>query len=118
MKKIVVLSMLVMICVGLTGCGAKGFEAILKDSEATMIYGNYEIGDDDSYLSVRATTSYGNSTEVVQKINAELGFGEAMWEKMLETRAIDGMQSEENGNFTVSWTYHPDNGLNVIYERK
>ena len=35
---------------------------------------------------------------------------------MAGTRALDGMQSQNCGDFTVSWTYHPDNGLRVIYE--
>ncbi len=29
-----------------------------------------------------------------------------------------GQQSEENKKFRVSWTYHPDRGLEVLYEKK
>jgi hypothetical protein len=30
------------------------------------------------------------------------------------TRALDGMQRARWGPFRASWTYHPDNGLNII----
>ncbi|TDV38728.1 hypothetical protein CLV71_126117 [Actinophytocola oryzae] len=34
--------------------------------------------------------------------------------KMNNTRALDGMVSASWGEFDASWTYHPDNGLDVI----
>jgi hypothetical protein len=30
------------------------------------------------------------------------------------TRALDGMQRARWGPFRASWTYHPDNGLNIV----
>jgi hypothetical protein len=37
-------------------------------------------------------------------------------DKIDATRALDGMQSAKwkGGSMEASWTYHPDNGLNVI----
>ena len=37
---------------------------------------------------------------------------------MDNTRAIDGIQREEYGNFKISWSYHPDNGLDVVITEK
>jgi hypothetical protein len=34
--------------------------------------------------------------------------------QMDNTRALDGMQTAEWGDFTASWTYHPDNGMDLI----
>lgn len=34
--------------------------------------------------------------------------------KMSNTRALDGMQSDQDEHFEYTWTYHPDNGLDVI----
>jgi hypothetical protein len=34
--------------------------------------------------------------------------------KMNSTRALDGMQSATWANFEASWTYHPDDGLDLI----
>ncbi len=34
--------------------------------------------------------------------------------RMDRTRALDGMQDADWGDYAASWTYHPDNGLDVI----
>lgn len=34
--------------------------------------------------------------------------------EMDTTRALDGRQSDSWGDFTASWTYHPDHGLDVL----
>jgi hypothetical protein len=31
-----------------------------------------------------------------------------------QTRALDGMRSAEWGTFGASWTFHPDDGLDLI----
>ncbi|MBQ9842455.1 MAG: hypothetical protein IJO42_05030 [Clostridia bacterium] len=49
-------------------------------------------------------------------VNESLGFPSSLIDKMSSTRALDGMQSQSFEEYTVSWTYHPDNGLRVIYE--
>lgn len=54
--------------------------------------------------------------EAIVLTNDFLNLPASVTEKMSSTRALDGMQSQNCGDFTVSWTYHPDNGLRVIYE--
>ena len=54
--------------------------------------------------------------EAIILTNSFLNLPASVGEKMAGTRALDGMQSQNCGDFTVSWTYHPDNGLRVIYE--
>ena len=34
------------------------------------------------------------------------------------TRALDGMQKAGFGNYIATWTYHPDDGLNIVIRRK
>jgi hypothetical protein len=34
--------------------------------------------------------------------------------RMDNTRALDGMQTASWGNYEASWTYHPDEGLDVV----
>lgn len=46
-----------------------------------------------------------------------LGFKESLNEKMETTRAMDGKQDETAGNIQVTWSYHPDKGLEVMYEK-
>jgi hypothetical protein len=57
-----------------------------------------------------------NATAAIMATNIYLGLPSSISEKMSSTRALDGMQSQNCGEYTVSWTYHPDNGLRVIYE--
>ncbi len=46
----------------------------------------------------------------------ELGFSSAVAERMSKTRALDGTQTAEGNNCNVSWTYHPDDGLQMVFE--
>lgn len=54
----------------------------------------------------------------VKNANKALGFTEALFTKMGQTRAVDGTQHDENDKVEVSWTYHPDKGLCVVYNVK
>jgi len=93
----------------------------------------YEKLDDSYYLTLASDNSClevdtnpldlddFSSTEawdMVEEINKELELPESLNKKMESTRAMDGRQSETYGKVTVSWTYHPDKGLEVMYEKK
>lgn len=53
--------------------------------------------------------------DYVLKVNNELGLPASIATKMGQTRALDGRQTETYEKMEVSWTYHPDNGLEVLY---
>lgn len=83
-----------------------------------------EIAKDGSYLSID-TNPLNLEDELkvdayyaLEDINDDLGFPASLYKKMGETRSVDGRLSETAGDYTVSWTYHPDNGLEVLYEVK
>ena len=59
-----------------------------------------------------------NALEAIKYANKELGFSGSVYSDMLETNALMGRQSEENDKYKVSWTYHPDDGLEVTYRKK
>jgi len=46
----------------------------------------------------------------------ELGFSSAVADRMSKTRALDGTLTAEGHNCNVSWTYHPDHGLQMVFE--
>lgn len=54
--------------------------------------------------------------EKINSVNKELGFTDALIEKMRNTSWSMGRQTETNKKYTVSWTYHPDHGLEIMYE--
>lgn len=56
--------------------------------------------------------------KMIQTANSMLDLPDALFDRMIRTRAIDGVQSEEYGKIKVTWSYHPDNGLEVVYEKK
>ena len=63
--------------------------------------------------------SYTFEEEAIKAVlatNEYLGLPSSVTDKMSSTRALDGMQSQDCGDFTATWTYHPDKGLHVIYE--
>ena len=77
-----------------------------------------------SYLSIDSNpndesfyTKSSDAIAAVKRINTHLGIPGSVWEKMTSTNSLDGRQSESHNGFTVSWKYHPSNGLEVIYEK-
>ncbi|MCC8136357.1 MAG: Ig-like domain-containing protein, partial [Ruminococcus sp.] len=89
----------------------------------------FSYGTDQSYIKVDTNplnldSDYLSSISVsaaisgIKEINEALGLPESLYSKMSETRAIDGTISEEYDKLRVSWHYHPDQGLEVTYEKK
>ena len=86
------------------------------------------IAKDDSYISIDTNPTdiddYYNSDaySAIMEINKILGFSDALSdalnEKIGNTNSLAGRMTEENKKIKVSWTYHPDNGLEIIYEKK
>jgi hypothetical protein len=56
------------------------------------------------------------ANDMIKQINEDLGFSAALYEKMNTTTWSQGKQTESNEEYTVTWTYHPDKGLEVMYE--
>lgn len=56
--------------------------------------------------------------DAIQYANEALGFPTSVYSQMLNTNALMGVQTAESDKYYVSWTYHPDNGLEVTYEKK
>lgn len=54
-------------------------------------------------------------TNHVKLTNKVLDLPEWLYEEMANTRALDGRQKEVFSDVTVTWSYHPSQGLEVIY---
>ena len=52
----------------------------------------------------------------LQRMLTELGFSSAVIDRMDNTRALDGTQNADGKNCNVTWTYHPDDGLQMVFE--
>lgn len=81
-----------------------------------------KVASDGSYLSIDTNPldiddySSTYAYEFISKVNENLGLPESILERMNHTRALDGTQSQTYGKINVSWTYHPNQGLQVTYE--
>jgi hypothetical protein len=81
-------------------------------------------GSDGSYLSVDTTPQdWDDHMEIeayyaLSNINKVLGLPDSLLEEMGQTTWSMGKQTEtfESAGVTVSWTYHPDKGLEVTYK--
>ena len=112
---------IVVLAVALSGGGKSDFNKMF--SEYADEYWCY-IADDGSYMKVD-TNPYDiddytdfDAYYAIEDINSKLGFSSALFSKMGETSAMDGRQSDSNDKYSVSWKYHPDNGMEVTYEVK
>lgn len=82
------------------------------------------IASDNSYIEVDTNPldleDFSSTTawELIEEINEKLGLPESLYKKMGQTRALDGRISQTYDDITVSWTYHPDHGLEVLYEKE
>lgn len=56
--------------------------------------------------------------EAIVAVNEALGLPESVLNKMDQTRSVDGMQSYSTDELEITWTYHPDKGIEVDYSLK
>lgn len=83
-----------------------------------------QIPEDGSYMYLDTNpfdldkTHDSEAYGAIMQANEKLGFTAALGNKMGQTSALDGRQTESNDLALVSWKYHPNNGLEVTYEWK
>lgn len=82
------------------------------------------IASDGSYLSVDTNPSdkddymdYDAYLAIIS-INEALGLPESVLNRMNQTRSMDGIQSYSTDDLEITWTYHPDKGMEVNYTLK
>ncbi|RRS01649.1 hypothetical protein [Glycomyces terrestris] len=112
--------------VGLTGNGSGGgaaadddhFEAV---KEACAVgSSDVRVGDGGDTLSIdRAGAEEMPGATLTQYycILDELEVPDSVRDRMDNTRALDGYQEAEFDGITVTWNYHPDDGVNMTFTR-
>ena len=73
-------------------------------------------GDADSLSITIQSYDVIQAAQPLQQLLTELGFSSAVIDRMDKTRALDGTQNADGKNCNVTWTYHPDNGLQMVFE--
>lgn len=78
----------------------------------------YDKLDDGNAVRFDAATKRSGATAgSVYCFLKELGAPETIESKIGQTRALDGTQTAQWNEFEATWTYHPDDGLNLLVER-
>lgn len=54
---------------------------------------------------------------LIKELHSELGLPDWLYTEMMGTRALDGRQKEVFDYVTVTWSYHPDSGINILYRK-
>lgn len=75
---------------------------------------------DETYASLNLPDGFLASARFIEGLSAlldELGLPASTLARIEGTRAVDGTQVVETESITGRWTYHPDDGLNLILER-
>lgn len=78
----------------------------------------FRLGDHDASLTVQSEgeKKAGADFAKVACVLRELGVPDSVVTRMDSTRALDGRQSAHWKDLDASWTYHPDNGMNLLVE--
>nr|DAV47055.1 MAG TPA: hypothetical protein [Caudoviricetes sp.] len=89
--------------------------------------GTTTIADDSSYIKIDSNPLNAKSgsffeymyrdpaTRNIKLMNELLVLPDWVYEEMMATKAIDGRQKETFDNVTVTWSYSPNQGLEVVY---
>lgn len=81
----------------------------------------YTLGSDKSYLQVDTNPydidDYYNATylEILKSAITALKLPDYIYQRMLKTTAMQGRQEVTANGITVSWTYHPNKGLDAMF---
>ena len=116
----------------LSGCGPSAEEEaaqaaqdardafpLVIDACGASDYANANVIDGGAALSLKSQPDGGGPGVPIEDfmcILGGLGLTDTVREKMASTRAMDGRQEGSWGPYVASWTYHPDDGLNVLVE--
>ena len=105
------------------------YNRVISEYESLNARRAISVASDGSYLSVDTNpfdvdSDYMDITDsaiyysVLLKVNEELGLSEATTNRMNHARALDGTQTISDNNINVTYLYHPDHGLEVMYENE
>lgn len=99
-------------------------EAIYNTLDKPGAGGSIELGYDHSYIEFDTNAFNiddvfdGNTYYAIEDTIEALGLPASLVVELGQTRALDGRQSRDYDYVSVTWSYHPDNGLNVVITKR
>lgn len=78
-----------------------------------------KLSSDKKSITVDSSSQYDYISEMdIIMIISKLELPDSLFDEMCATNALMGRQTEEYGYYEVSWSFHPDNGLDAIFKYK
>ncbi|MEV3936013.1 hypothetical protein AB0K52_08575 [Glycomyces sp. NPDC049804] len=74
------------------------------------------LADDGNTIVAEGIGIDGETDESIEQlvcVLVYLGAPDSLFAHLDSTRAIDGRQEDEFGEYTAAWTFHPDDGVNM-----
>lgn len=114
---------LVLLGLLLTGCGASGGAGLGSSTTALQdaydacseTYSNaVNVGDEGHTLIVDGAKPGNDDFTTMVCVLGELDTSQSVVAQMDSTTALMGRQTAEDGDYTYEWSYHPDNGMDLI----
>jgi len=119
-KHVLVLMVLVLSSCGqvtdsIGSIGKSKLQAALE-SCADTYSGHIEVLDDGKTLSIdgKGEEHQGATFTEIDCVLSAIPVPSYVTSRMDQTRALDGMQREKFDTYDISWSYHPDNGLDIV----
>lgn len=101
------------------GLAANAKQNQMQDAvdECSLTRGSYTLLDEGAALEFSGAGLLGGADpDKVFCVLHELGAPESIESKIGKTRSLDGTRSAVWEGFAAEWTYHPDDGLNLLVE--
>jgi hypothetical protein len=117
---VVVVLLIIAVIAGVAAAAGSGKMAAAL-VECNVDRNNYAtLGDGGRTLTLDGKGDEGPGLSVLNEvcILTELDVSDAILSEMSGTRALDGRQTGSWGDINASWSYHPDNGLDIILTMK
>ena len=87
-----------------------------KAADTACISGKAVLSSDGTSINVDSKDQYDVDAAVdILSIITELELPDTLFTEMCSTTALMGRQTKTYGDIEVSWSYHPDNGLDVFF---
>jgi hypothetical protein len=118
MKKIIALAASGVLALTLTGC--VGFSTFQNAYDACNSPSGVTVSDGGKSLIINGLgdESYGATIYDTACVLTKIGTPTYILSNMETTNSLMGRQSAEFDGIVVSWSYHPDNGLDVVANKK
>lgn len=108
--------------IAITGCSASEASPFDEAVEFCMLDGRlgWSIGDEGASMTLDGAsegTADGLDSERLTCVLAVVETPDAVLQRMSRTSSLDGFQEADWDGMRATWSFHPDDGLDVILER-